>query len=200
MTTIHHSATAPPGPAKPAPAARVAHVYLDVRRKVLHCLNDTARQLAAEGVPFTSGDLAQRPLKTQAGERGDVGRPAAAPRLARAHAREAVFVLPEGDGRVWHLTWHAAPLADAHGEVIGVLGTLRMAPPEPDWGQLAGLAHDLRTPLQSLRLLTPLLGKSAPPEVRRGGRNACARPRSAPWPSAWTCWSGAAAPCRSAGR
>jgi signal transduction histidine kinase len=50
--------------------------------------------------------------------------------------------------------------------VIGVLGTLRMAPPEPDWGQLAGLAHDLRTPLQSLRLLTWSLGKSAPPEIK----------------------------------
>ena len=40
-----------------------------------------------------------------------------------------------------------------------------MAPPEPDWGQLAGLAHDLRTPLQSLRLLTPLLEKTVPPEA-----------------------------------
>ena len=41
---------------------------------------------------------------------------------------------------------------------------MRMAPPEPDWGVLAGLAHDLRTPLQSLRLLAPLLESRVPPE------------------------------------
>ena len=164
MTTFHMRRDSAPGTRKPAPTVRVAQVYLDVRRKVLHCLNDTARQLAGEGVPFTSGDLAKRPLKTLAGV---VVTSADLP-LLRAYrergAREAVFILPETDGRVWHLTWHAAPLADAHGEIIGVLGTLRMAPPEPDWGQLAGLAHDLRTPLQSLRLLTALLEKKAPPE------------------------------------
>ncbi len=41
-----------------------------------------------------------------------------------------------------------------------------MAPPEPDWGQLAGLAHDLRTPLQSLRLLTWMLRKSTAAESK----------------------------------
>ena len=164
MTAFHTRRDSAPGTRKPAPTSRVAHVYLDVRRKVLHCLNDTARHMAAEGVPFTSSDLAKRPLKTPAGV---VVTSADLP-LLRAYrersAREAVFVLPEADGRVWHLTWHAAPLSDAHGDVIGVLGTLRMAPPEPDWGQLAGLAHDLRTPLQSLRLLTTLLDKKVPPE------------------------------------
>jgi signal transduction histidine kinase len=34
---------------------------------------------------------------------------------------------------------------------------VRVGAPEPDWLQLAGLAHDLRTPLQALRLLAPLL-------------------------------------------
>ena len=164
MTPIHSRRESAPGSRKPAPAARVAHVYLDVRRKVLHCLNDVARQLVAEGVPFTSAALAKRPLKTPTGE---LVVPSHLP-LLRAWrdraAAEAVFVLSEGDEHIWHLTWHAAPLSDTQGEVIGVLGTLRVAPPEPDWGQLAGLAHDLRTPLQSLRLLTWMLGKSAPPE------------------------------------
>ena len=147
-----------------APAARVAHVYLDVRRRVLHCLNEAARQLAAEGVPFTSSDLARQPLQTPAGQ---AVTPADLPLLRawRERApREAVFVLRESDGRVGALTWHAAPLSDSHGEVIGVLGTMRMAPPEPDWVQLAGLAHDIRTPLQSLQLLTPLLAKAVPAE------------------------------------
>ncbi len=75
-----------------------------------------------------------------------------------------MFVLAEDDSRDLHLTWHAAPLSDAHGEVIGVLGTLRLAPPEPDWVQLAGLAHDLRTPLQSLQLLAPMLSRAVAPE------------------------------------
>jgi nitrogen fixation/metabolism regulation signal transduction histidine kinase len=153
------------GTRKPAPTARVAHVYLDVRRRVLHCLNDTARQLAAEGVPFTSSDLSKRPIQTLSGETATAGDLPLLRAWRERAARESVFVLPEGDGRIWHLTWHAAPLADAHGEVIGVLGTLRMAPPEPDWGQLAGLAHDIRTPLQSLRLLTSYLEKIIPPET-----------------------------------
>lgn len=164
MTTFFSRRDSTPGTRKAAPTARVAHVYLDVRRKVLHCLNDTARKLAAEGVPFTSGDLAKRPLTNLA---GDAVTSADLP-LLRAYRergpREAVFVLPETDDRVWHLTWNAAPLSDSHGEVIGVLATMRMAPPEPDWGVLAGLAHDLRTPLQSLRLLAPLLESRVPPE------------------------------------
>ena len=187
------------GTRKVAGAARVAHVYLDVRRRVLHCLNDMAREMAAEGVPFTSGDLARRPLKTLAGETVTSGDLPLLRAWRERAAREAVFVLAEGDGRVWHLTWHAAPLSDAHGEVIGVLGTMRMAPPEPDWTQLAGLAHDLRTPLQSLRLLTPMLARPcrrSPPRWWSG----CAPRRSAPWRSARSCWSGAAAPCRPAGR
>jgi anti-sigma regulatory factor (Ser/Thr protein kinase) len=166
MTTIHSQRDNTPGPRKSAPAARVAHVYLDTRRKILYCLNDTARQLVAEGVPFTSSHLAKRPLKTLAGAPVV---PAQLPLLRAWRERtptEAVFVLPDGEDRVWHLTWHAAPFSDAQGEVIGVLGTLRMAPPEPDWGQLAGLAHDLRTPLQSLRLLSWMLGKAVPPESR----------------------------------
>ncbi len=202
MTSFHTRRDSAPGTRKPAPISRVAQVYLDVRRKVLHCLNDTARQLAGEGVPFTSGDLAKRPLTNLA---GDVVTSADLP-LLRAYRergpREAVFVLPEADDRVWHLTWHAAPLSDSHGDVIGVLATMRMAPPEPDWGVLAGLAHDLRTPLQSLRLLTALLGQAgcrrrAPRWSRAKVRAAAER---APSPSAWTCWSGAAVPCRSADR
>jgi two-component sensor histidine kinase len=166
MTTIHSRRDNTPGPRKAAPAARIAHVYLDVRRKVLHCLNDAARQLVAEGVPFTGSQLAKRPIKTPAGA---LVVPAQLPLLRAWRERaaaDAVFVLPDNEDRIWHLTWHAAPFADSQGEVIGVLGTLRMAPPEPDWGELAGLAHDLRTPLQSLRLLTWMLGKSASEESK----------------------------------
>ena len=124
MTTIHSQRDNTPGPRKATPAARVAHVYLDVHRKVLYCLNNTARELIAEGVPFTSSHLAKRPLKTLTG----VPVVAAQLPLLRAWreraAAEAVFVLPDGEDRVWHLTWHAAPFSGPEDEVIGVLGTL----------------------------------------------------------------------------
>jgi signal transduction histidine kinase len=148
--------------ARPAPTApaRVGHVYLDVRRKILHCLNETARELAQEGVPLTSADLARKPLRTLTG----ASVASADMPLLRAWrekaSREAVFLMPtEGgsDAPATRLEWHAAPLSDGKGEVIGVMGTLRVVAPEPDRLQLAGLAHDLRTPLQALRLLAPLL-------------------------------------------
>jgi two-component sensor histidine kinase len=148
-----------PGARRPTPPpARVGHVYLDIRRRVLHCLNDTARELAREGVPLTGADLARQPLQTLAGE------PVTAADLPLLRAwrekasREATFMLPAAGGAApKRLEWHAAPLSDSHGEVLGVMGTVRVGPPEPDWLQLAGLAHDLRTPLQALRLLAPLL-------------------------------------------
>jgi signal transduction histidine kinase len=147
-----------------APPARVGHVYLDVRRRVLHCLNETARELAHEGVPLTSSDLARQPLQTLT---GDPVTSADMP-LLRAWrekaSREAVFLMPDLSGTeraAKRLEWHAAPLSDGRGEVIGVMGTLRVAAPEPDWLRLAGMAHDLRTPLQALRLLAPLLENSA---------------------------------------
>ncbi len=67
MTTINSQYDNTPGPRKTAPGARVAQVYLDARRKVLHCLNTVARQMVAEGVPFVGSQLANRPLKTPAG-------------------------------------------------------------------------------------------------------------------------------------
>jgi len=162
--TTHIKRDSTSGARKVTLTARVAHVYLDVRRRALHCLNEAARELAAEGVPFTSSDLAKRPLRTLTGETVTSGDLPLLRAWRERTAREAVFILTESDGRVSHLSWHAAPLSDAHGEVIGVLGTMRLAPPDPDWAQLAGLAHDLRTPLQALQLLTPVLARNTPPE------------------------------------
>ena len=86
--------------------------------------------------------------------------------LARACGRRGCICFIGQGGSYLAPDLDAAPLSDSQGEVIGVLGTVRMAPPEPDWEELAGLAHDLRTPLQSLRLLTWMLNKSAPPESK----------------------------------
>src|SRR5437870_4216797 len=49
----------PPVPT-PTPAGQV---YLDVTRRRLHCLNDRARQMLAQGVPFTPADLERSRLR-----------------------------------------------------------------------------------------------------------------------------------------
>lgn len=157
-----------PGDRPAAGAARPAHFYLDLGRRALHCLNEAARQLAGAGVPLTAADLERQPLQTPAGE------PVRAEDLPMIRAwreaapQEAVFVLNRPDVPPQHLSWSATPLFSDERAVIGVLGTLVVAPPEPEWQVLAGLAHDLRTPLQALRLLVPLLESSLPqtPESR----------------------------------
>jgi signal transduction histidine kinase len=153
---------------KPAASIRVGHIYLDVRRRTLYCLNETARQLIQEGVPLTRDALNRRSLRTLEGE------PVRAADLPLMRAwrervpQEASFLFTNSDGVERHLTWSAAPLADDNGKLQGVVASLTIAPFEPDWQHLAGLAHDLRTPLQALRLLMPLL-ESTPllhPEAR----------------------------------
>ncbi|HWG44226.1 MAG TPA: HAMP domain-containing sensor histidine kinase [Gemmataceae bacterium] len=142
---------------KPTPSIRVGHVYLDVRRRTLYCLNETARQLIHEGVPLTRDDLQRRSLRTLEGE---PVRMADLPLMRAWRERvpqEASFLFTNSDGMERHLTWNAAPLAPPDGNVQGVVASLTIAPFDPDWQHLAGLAHDLRTPLQALRLLMPLL-------------------------------------------
>ncbi len=155
------------GTQKPVTGPRVGHLYLDVRKRLLYCLNETARDLAREGVPFLRDDLARQPLQTTAGE--PVG-PDDLP-LNRVWQQgkpcEATFVLARPGAAPQHLTWSAAPLSDSKG-LRGVVASVTVGPPEPDWEELAGLAHDLRTPLQALRLLVPML-EGAPllhPEAR----------------------------------
>jgi signal transduction histidine kinase len=130
----------------------VGHVYIDVRRRLLYCLDETARRLRGEGVPFTSIDRTRAAVTTLAGG------PVADTELPLLRAwredrpAEAVFALCGKGAPTRHLHWTAAPLRDATGQLLAVLGTVILRPPEPDWQMLAGLAHDLRNPLQALRL------------------------------------------------
>jgi signal transduction histidine kinase len=156
------------GVRRPAVSIRVGHVYVDARRRTLYCLNETARQMIHEGMPLTRGDLEGRSLRTLEGEPVQT---ADLPLLRAWRERtpqEASFLFTYPDGTIRHLTWNAAPLVNSDGKLQGVVASLTLAPLEPDWQQLAGLAHDLRTPLQGLRLLIPLL-ESTPllhPEAR----------------------------------
>jgi signal transduction histidine kinase len=146
----------------------LGHVYLDVRRRLLYCLNETARRLQNEGVPFTGLDPSRQNVTTLA---GNPVAPADLPLVMAWHEgrpAEAVFVLARKGWAVQHLYWSAAPLCDANGQVMAILGSVILRPPEPDWQMLAGLAHDLRNPLQALRLtLDELPAPADLPEVLR---------------------------------
>jgi signal transduction histidine kinase len=145
---------------------RVGHVYLDSRGQTLYCLNETARQLLREGVPLNGRIPSSCPLRTLEGTSITAGNLPLDRARREGKSQERVFLFTESDGVTRHLTWHAHPLADAGG-VRGVFSSLIVAPFEPDWQHLAGLAHDLRTPLQALRLLMPMLESTElQPEAR----------------------------------
>jgi signal transduction histidine kinase len=155
------------GSRKATGTPRVGLVYLNTEQRRLYCLNDAARQMIAEGMPVSVADLARQPLQTLSGE---LVRSDEMP-LVRAWKdnapQETTFLLARPNLPVLHVHWTAAPLVDERNEVIGVSGSIMLAPPEPDWQVLAGLSHDLRTPLQALRLLVPLLEETElPPEAR----------------------------------
>src|SRR5262249_17045203 len=125
--------------------------------------------LHSEGVPFTPANLRSQPLCTSD------GRPVAAADLPLVVAwrtgqpAEAIFELPREDATAWRLSWTGTPFFDQAGRVIGVIGTVQRHAPEPDWQVMAELAHDLRTPLQSLKMLGAVLEQlpAGDPRLRR---------------------------------
>ena len=154
----------------------IGHVYLDVRRRLLYCLDATARRFQADGIPFTTIDVLRHSLTTQA---GNPALTSDLPLLIAWHEgrpAEAVFLLGRKGSAVQHLYWSAAPLCDGSGEVVAIVGSVFVRPPEPDWQLLAGLAHDLRNPLQALRLSLDEL--PAPEELPEEMRDTVGRIRS----------------------
>ena len=87
---------------------RVGHVYLDVRRRVLSCLNGTARRLNKEGVPFTPADLASRQLFHLT---GDLVRPDDLPLIVswrEVRLVENTLILERPANPTCHVHWHTA--------------------------------------------------------------------------------------------
>jgi len=142
-----------------APTTRVGHVYLDVRRKTIRYLNQTARQLHHDGVPLSPEDLKRWPLQTPEGKPVSVSDLPLIMAWREQDRAEAGFLLPREGGLMWRLDWLATPVHSGSGRLAGVLGSVTCSAPGPDYQKLAELAHDLRTPLQSLRLLCNLTGK-----------------------------------------
>jgi two-component sensor histidine kinase len=156
------------GGRKATVSIRVGHFYLDVRRRTVYCLNETARQFVQEGVPVTRYDPQRHTLRTLEGEPLQTSELPLLRAWRQRAPQEASLLFSGPDDTNHLLIWNAAPLTDDKGGLQGVVASLSMAPPDPDWQRLGGLAHDLRTPLQALRLLLPLL-ESSPllhPEAR----------------------------------
>ncbi|HXG11356.1 MAG TPA: HAMP domain-containing sensor histidine kinase [Gemmataceae bacterium] len=141
---------------------RIGHVYLDVRNRVLHYLNVRAKQLHNEGVPFLPRDLQRCPVQTLSGEPVQPGDLPLMRSWQNECPEEVIFLWPRPQGPAQQITWNTAPMRNPRGEVVGVFGSVSLTQPEPDWQALAGLAHDLRTPLQALKLLVALLEGSGP--------------------------------------
>src|SRR5262245_4141950 len=154
-------------PRRPHPVAppRLGHYYLSTGDQPLFCLNETARQLLREGVPISAADLERMPLMHLDGSAVTAQQ---LPLLAAWRERkpcEDTFLLTRPGGEIDVLSWSAAPMLAAGGEIVGVSGTAVLGPHEPDWEELAGLAHDLRTPLQAVRLLVPVAQMAPRAEV-----------------------------------
>jgi len=136
---------------------RVGQVYLDVQRRELHFLNATAQQLHNDGLPFLSADLEGAQLQHPDGSPVSAAELPLVVTWQEQRPVDTAFVLPRPLASVWQITWHTAPLRDASGQLVGVLGTVLCAFPEPDWQAMAGLAHDLRTPLNAIGLQVAVL-------------------------------------------
>ncbi|SRR5579883_183858 len=156
MTAFFSRRGAGAGSRKPTVPIRVGQVYLDTRRRMLYCLNETARQLLQEGVPLSGDNVARSSLRTLGGGPVQLADLPVVRAWRERTPQESSFLFIGPDSVSRHLTWNATPLADAAG-IRGILASVVVVPFEPDWQHLAGMAHDLRTPLQALRLLMPLL-------------------------------------------
>jgi signal transduction histidine kinase len=146
-------------------AVAIAQVFLDVNSRRLYYLNDVARQLRAEGLPFTPEDLVQRPLHTLEGEPIERSQLPLLVALREEHAVEATFLWQRKHRPPRGVSWSAAPVMDAAGNLLGVVGSVSCGRPEPDWQGLAGLTHDLRMPLSVLGQASTVLKEALPADA-----------------------------------
>jgi signal transduction histidine kinase len=143
---------------------RVGHVYLNATRRRLRLLNRTAKELHAAGLPLTPTDLDAGALQTPDGRVATAADHPLFVAWRDGRPAKASFVLTRPGGTIWHVDWSASPVWRTASQIQGVVGTVVCGPPEPDARRLAELSHDLRTPLQTLRLQCALLEHLVAPE------------------------------------
>ncbi len=80
---------------------------------------------------------------------------------------EAEFTLVRAGQAPRRLLYSVTPMHGADRRVAALLASVVCLPVSPDWSTLAGLAHDLRTPLQSLATLQHVLAFRTLPEAQR---------------------------------
>jgi two-component sensor histidine kinase len=145
-------------------APRIGLVYFDIAKKRLHFLNETARELRDEGVPFSKADLAKQPLEDLQGRTVSLKQLPLILAWREQQAVQGTYRLVRPGGTIELVCWSAAPHRDTKGTMIGVNGSVCRMAPQPDWKALAGLAHDLRTPLNALSLLASMMDRPDRPE------------------------------------
>lgn len=160
--------SSPPGQAASGAAVsadlRVGQFYLDVASRRLLCLDDTARQLYRAGLPLTDLGAAPTGLHDISGAAVSINRLPHVVAARTGHPAEGDFVLTLPDRPDQQLHWSAAPLPNESGQTRAVLLTVVCLPPAPDWQALAGVAHDLATPLHTVGLLLDhLMGTESTP-------------------------------------
>src|SRR5262249_26477639 len=73
---------------------------------------------------------------------------------------ESRFILVREAETDLHLLWSASPQRDK-GRITGVFSSIYCGTTEPEWKVIAGLAHDLSTPLNALNLLASLIDRQS---------------------------------------
>jgi anti-sigma regulatory factor (Ser/Thr protein kinase) len=140
---------------------RVGHFFVDVPRRSLRFLNHTAEQLHNEGIPVLAADLASGALRTVSGDAATSADLPIYTAWRDGKPAEAHFLLTRPGGAVWRVAWSASPLWGPNGRLDGVLATVSCGSQPPDPDRLAELSHDLRSPLQALRLQCTVIERLA---------------------------------------
>jgi signal transduction histidine kinase len=148
-------------------APRVGHFYLDIATGRLHALNEVAHQLRAIGVPLAASDPAVADLRTARGQPVTADQLPITVALRDGRPLETEFVLLRPGRPERRLRCSATPLKDSGGRVGAVLASIIYHAPPPDWAAMAGLAHDLRTPLQTLQMMCHILEFRTLPDAER---------------------------------
>jgi hypothetical protein len=137
----------------------IGHLYWDVGGGRLYRLNEAARQLHDDGIPFLGSEPGIDYLRTAEGQPVPAEDLPLSTALREGRPADASLVFLRPGRLPWYLVWSATPLRDVAGRVTGVMATVCRTPPPPEWHTLAGLAHDLRTPFQTIRLILTALGQ-----------------------------------------